>query len=425
MALLNARTRMFHWKIYTIIQGTKTDRTDLLNPVLSSFKVTHGISSQKTQGKKASAPSELEMTITSNNYIENLFTEGVELEVWVGEDSLKLTKVFKGKIKQLPDGSARELLDYTVKAYGDEIKLSEEKKNTNFKAKKKSEIIIQIAERNKIVADATTVVIKDDNKPGAGFQKLQKDLTDTELLDKLTKEWGCSWWVRDNTLYFMDFSEIFVAGDKLDKTAKGLPYPLYYRSNLRSNNVETVKWTFSPPPGGSEDETIFNALTEFGADPNLSEYKVRYKGAYYKLREPYAAQIRSGQKTAFGAYALEAISQTAILNAEQVLHKFFVIEPDSKQKNRENIPDIGDNAGVEISIHLNVGDPGIFPPRSAELYSGTLGNNTGDTDLPNWMFRHGAENQTVAKLNIKETVLTFEQGMLKTELKCSMGVPAP
>jgi hypothetical protein len=423
MALLGARTRMFHWEVYTIMQGTKVNRTDALGKVLSSFKVTHGISSQKTDSKKASAPSELELSVTSNNYIEDLFTEGVELEVWVGEDKLKLTKVFKGKIKQLPDGSARELLDYTVKAYGDEIQLSEEARNTNFKAKKKSAIIKEIAGRSGLSATPETVVIKNDDTPGAGFQKLQKAITDTQLLDKLSKEWGCTWWVKEGALYFMDFAEVFTAGDKFDKTAKGLPYHLYYRSSLRYNNVETIQWSFSPPPGGSEEESMLTALSEWGKNPESKEFKIRYKGAYYKMREEYRAEILHGLK--FGGYAFEAITQTALLNSEQTLHKFFIIEPDSKQKNREKIPDLGDNAGVQLSIHLNVGDPQIFPPRSALLYSGTLGNATRDSGLPNWLFRHGAENQTVAKLNIKETVLTFEQGMLKTELKCSMGVPAP
>lgn len=423
MATLNFRSNMISWKIYTVINGTKTDRTSQLNGVVSSFKVTHGISSPKTRNKKESAPSTFEMQISSDNYVEDIFTEGVELEVMVGKNSASLTTVFKGKIKLLPDGSSRELLDYTVKAYGFEIKLSDETRNYNFRGKSTSDIVLFIAERNKF--EIGKIDITPESKMGAGFQKLQKNMTDTELLDKLSAEWGCSWWVKDNVFYFMNFSKIFTEGDKInDPLESGLPYPLYYRSNLKTNNVETVKWSFRPPPGGSETQSAFEAFNEFGKDPSVSEYKVKYKGQYYKLDRPYEDQAKNDKK-AFGKHLIEAAQRTALLDSERLLKKFFVIVPDSQVKNKRNIPEIGDNAGVEITIHLNEGDETLFPPRSAILNSGTLGRvkGGGPTDLPAWMFRFGDEKQTVAKLNIKETVLTYEEGMLRSELKCSMGVP--
>lgn len=426
MATLNFTSNMVYWKIYTTVGTVRRDRTEQLNGVVSSFKITHGISSPKTRGKnkKDSAPSTFEMKITSDNYVEDIFTEGVEIEVQVGKNSAELITVFKGKIKQLPDGSARELIDYNVKAFGNEIKLSESTKNINYRGKRKSDIVLMIAERNQL--EIGLIKIKSDSKMGAGFQKLQKNLTDTELLDKIAAEWGCSWWVRNGLFYFMDFSSVFIEGDRInDRFKLGLPYELYYRSSKKTNNVEIVKWSFTAAPGGSETEPIFEALNEFGKDPNLSEYKIRYQGQYYKLKDRYMKEIQNGGKTNFGSYALEALGQTAILNSEQVLHKFFEIMPDANNKDRRNIQDVGDNAGVEITVHLNEGDPYLFPPRSAKLYSGTLQrtNNSGFTDLPAWMFRHGDDSQTVAKLNIKETVLTYEDGMLRSELKCSMGVP--
>lgn len=422
MATLNFKSNMVHWKIYTITGAIKTDRTNELNGVVSKFKIVHGISSPKTRNKKESAPSTLEMQITSDIYT-NIFTEGVLIEVQVGKNNAELTTVFKGKVKQLPSGTARELIDYNVRAYGEEIKLSEATRNFNFRGLTKSDIVLLIAERNKLKIGK--IDIKPDSKMGAGFQKLQKNLTDTELLDKLSAEWGCSWWVRENEFYFMNFSKLFTEGDKVyDKQKTGLPYPLYYRSSLKANNVEIIKWTFTPPPGGTETEPMFTALSEFGADPSAHEYKVKYKGVYLQLRDQYMVQAK-GDKRAFRKYFIEAVQRTSLLESEQLLHEFFIQVPDSNVKDRRSIPEVGDNSGVEITIHLNEGDETLFPPRSAILNSGTLGRapNMGLVDLPKWMFRFGGENQTVAKLNIKETVLTYEEGMLRSELKCSMGVP--
>ena len=417
MAIMELSKRMVYWAVAIENGFVQWDITSMIGHYVSSIKVKDGISVTKKKGKKESAPSEMEMSITSKNYVENLFTEGSKIKVYMGYDRLFKPLVFQGTIKMLPDGSAREMIDYTVRAYSDEIVMSGKEKNYSFNGRTKSMIITEIAARNGYEA---LPIIKKDTIQKAGFTKIQKGMTDTEFLDKLCKEWDCSWWVKEGTIFFVDSDEIYSFGDILGSPL-GLPYSLGYRTDRVKCNVETVSWSHSPSPGGNEVESMIQAFNEFGKDPAGSQYKLVYKGQTWKLKWPYQEQVRTNPLI-FKDYALYSAGQTIALNAEQVLHEFFIIDPSDPTNSNTNIPSVGDDSGVELTIHLNEGDPELKPPRTARLYSGVLNPKVDNAHLPDWMFRYGIQNESYAKLNIKETVLTYSDGMLKSELKCGIGL---
>ena len=417
MAVMELSKRMVYWHIDILNNAVAINITHRIGQYLGSIKIKDGISVTKKRGKKESAPSEMEMSITSKNYIENYFTEGTELFVYLGYDPINIPLVFRGKIKMLPDGSAREMLDYTVKAYSNEIVMSGKERNYSFNGRTKSMIITEIAARNGYEA---LPIIKKDTIQKAGFTKIQKGITDTEFLDKLCKEWDCSWWVKDGTIFFVDSDEIYSFGDILGSPL-GLPYSLGYRTDRAKCNVETVSWSHSPSPGGNEVESMVQAFNEFGKDKGADKYKLNYKGQTWQLKKEYMDQLKS-DPLAFGKHAMYSAGQTITLNAEQVLHEFFTMVKSDPSDSNTNIPSVGDDSGVELTIHLNEGDPELKPPRTARLYSGVLNPKVDNALLPAWMFRYGIQNESYAKLNIKETVLTYSDGMLKSELKCGIGL---
>lgn len=417
MAIMQLSRRMVYWSVVIENAFVSWDITDRIGPYVSTIKVKDGISVTKKKGKKESAPSELEIGITSENYVEDLFTEGAKISVRMGYDRLFKPLVFKGTIKMLPDGSAREMLDYTVKAYSDDIIMSGKEKNYSFAGRRKSDIVIEIAARNGYNA---TTIIKKDVVQKAGFTKIQKGITDTQFLDQVAAEWDCTWFARDGEILFMDSSEVYEYGDRISSVL-GKSYILGYRTDRAKCNVETVAWSHSPSPGGSEIESMVQAFNEFGKDPSANQYKLNYKGQTWQLKQQFRDQIKTNP-LAFKDYALYSAGQTVALNAEQVLREFFTIVPGDPTNSNTNIPSVGDDSGVEITIHLNEGDPELKPPRTARLYSGVINPKVDNALLPSWMFRYGIQNETYAKLNIKETVLTYSDGMLKSELKCGIGL---
>lgn len=419
MAIMQLSRRMVYWSVVIENAFVAWDITDRIGPYVSTIKIKDGISVTKKKGKKESAPSELEIGITSKNYVEDLFTEGAKITVYMGYDRLFKPLVFKGTIKMLPDGSAREMLDYTVKAYSDDIIMSGKEKNYSFAGRKKSMIVTEIAARNGFLAATSSVIIKKDTVQKAGFTKIQKGITDTQFLDQVAAEWDCTWWVRDGIFYFMDSSEVYEYGDL--GTTLGTWYTLGYRTDRAKCNVETVAWSHSPSPGGSEIESMLQAFNEFGKDASANQYKLNYKGQTWQLKQQFREQAKS-DPLAFGKYALYSAGQTVTLNAEQVLHEFFTVVQSDPSNSNLNIPSVGDDSGMEITIHLNEGDPELKPPRTARLYSGVINPKVDNALLPAWMFRYGIQNETYAKLNIKETVLTYSDGMLKSELKCGIGL---
>lgn len=419
MAIMELSRRMVYWHIDIVANAVAINITPKIAPYLSSIKIKDGIAITKKRGKKESAPSELEIAITSENYIENYFTEGVKIFVYLGYDPIKIPLVFSGTIKMLPDGSAREMLDYTVKAYSDDIIMSGKERNYSFAGRTKSMIVTEIAARNGFLASAASVTIKKDTVQKAGFTKIQKGITDTQFLDQVAAEWDCTWWVRDGVFFFMDSSEVYEYGDL--STNLGTWYILGYRTDRARCNVETVAWSHSPSPGGSEIESMLQAFDEFGKNKGADKYKLLYKGQTWELKAQYMNEV-SKNPIAFGEHALYSAGQTIALNAEQVLKEFFTIVPGDPTNSNTNIPSIGDDSGVEITIHLNEGDPELKPPRTARLYSGVINPKVNNALLPSWMFRYGIQNESYAKLNIKETVLTYSDGMLKSELKCGIGL---
>ncbi|MCE5316240.1 MAG: hypothetical protein LLG04_02615, partial [Parachlamydia sp.] len=307
-----------------MLKSSTTDWVDTKAMAPGFGKYVNSITVKDTitfkKSKKEGAPSELDVSITSNNYVENLFTEGIKIRVFLGYDSLSNPMVFDGEIRHLPDGGAKEMLNYTVKAYSNDIKLANIELNRTFSGRNKSAIIMEIAAKNKLEA---VVMIKKDSFPKAGFSKIQKGITDMELLNKLAKEWGCAWWLDSKgILYFVDSEDAHEIGTKFSARL-GKEYLFGYRTDRTFCNVESVDWSAVPRPGGSEIEAMAEAFNEFGKDPSANEYKINALGGTWQLKDEYL-QIAKTDKLAFGKYALYSAGQTASGNGYDVLRKFFI-----------------------------------------------------------------------------------------------------
>lgn len=424
MAVMTYNSRMVYWRLELSTPNGWWDLTSKIGQYVSSIKVKKGISlPKKSEKKKPAAPSELEVSITSKDYMEDLFTEGARLRCYMGYDKTNLPKVFEGEIRYLPDGGAREMLNYTVKAYSADIIFSNTEMNRVFKGMNKADIIVDIAARNGF--DAYTQ-IESMNKMPAGFTALQKGKTDMEVLDRFAKDWGCTWWLLPPTvtnpratLYFVEEKEAHDFGDSL-YNKKGLPYILGYRTDRVACNIESIDWSNKPRPGGSETQAMMESFGEFGKNPAANEYKLVALGKTWELKEPYLTMAKT-DPLAFKKYVAYAGGLTMQGDGYDALRYFFRVVKGDESISRDNVPEGGgDGTGTELTIHLNEGDPYLEPPRTASLYSGVINPRVDNAHLPNWLFRYGIQNQTVARLNINETVLTFSDGRLQSELKCSL-----
>ena len=424
MAVMTLNSRMVYWTIEIRSKTGILDITSRIGHYVSSIKITKGISLPKRDNngrgskKKDSAPSVLEVVINSGGYTEDLFTEGTEIKVYLGYDPVLTPLVFEGEIRQLPDGGAREMLNYTVKAYSKDVSFANSAKNKTFKGKTKDDIIIEIAAQN---GYDYFIDIKKNKTFPAGYNPIQKGETDMQMLDKFAAEWGCYWWVKGNTLYFADEESAHSVGDGISDI-RSRPYDLGYRTDVVKCNVESIDWTHGTNPGGSEIQAIMTSFGENGEELAANDYKLIYRGQTYQLRnEPgkYYLDEAKRNPTSFGKRAAYAAGQTLSGNGYDLLREFFVQISGDESNSKRNIPE-GGGAGlsVEITIRLNEGDPYLEPPRTALLYNGVINPRVDNANLPQWLLRHSVKN--VAKLRINEIVLTYEQGRLTSELKCGI-----
>lgn len=426
-------TNMVYWSVSVKSIGSWADISRFIAPYVKSIRVKQGLASNKklTKSKtrtnpsqltggyghqRTTSPSELEIQIISHSYIEGTFTPGTQIKVWMGYDRLFQPLVFEGTITSLPDGGAKEMMTYNVKAYSSDISFAFKERNKSFVGFKKAEIIAEIALFNNILAPI--ISIKDITPIKQKYAPIQQCKTDMEMLDRLAKEWKCKWWVdRAGLFYFMDDDNCYNVNDL--KNA-GLPYTLGYRTDKFGikNNVQSIDWTQNVTAGGSAIMSMLEGTNESGPDLAAKKYKINALGATWQLQPQYK-KMAEEDPMAFRKYLGFCIGQTAAGNGYDVLRTFFEVLKATDTTNNGAVPGNGEATGIELTIHLNEGDPYLEAPRTGLLYHGAE-NIRMDAKLPNWLFTEGVGWNNGAVLNINETVLTYDDGLLKSELKCSI-----
>ena len=104
------------------------DATKYIGPYIKNVTIKHSISPPPKNSKKEYTPIEAIITISSKNYIEDWFAPGRTVKIYMGYDRINPSLIFSGTIAKFPDGSAKEMLNYTVRIVGDIIVLGLSKK---------------------------------------------------------------------------------------------------------------------------------------------------------------------------------------------------------------------------------------------------------------------------------------------------------
>lgn len=448
MAIMKLQPRMNTFRIFMAdnskaLAGEYIDVTDLFGPFINSIRIRDGISEGASlvkrdyrsrayeiaahqKKKKETSPSELDMQVTANSYLEDGIRPGVMIKIEFGDNYGSYTPVFLGEIRSYPYGGAKDMVNFNVRAYGRDISLSNQEKNRVFQAKPLT--------RDALLREMLTnsgFELENSSKDQAILVKpgevIQKGKTNMELMDQLAKKWNNHWYLYDyKTVIWADGADIYKVGNdkRTLKFGNNTPYELNYRTNLLTSglsgqcNVESVDWSQSVSPGGSDTEPTMFTYTEDGVE--YKSYKLIHEGITYRLRDIYRDELATKGKLGFGAHAADAGALTISGDGDFALHKYFEPMPNSDQKNaNNNIPNSGDQSGIELTIMLNEGDVLLKAPCLGKL---TCGGDTDiplNTNLPKWLFDYSSSNTSML-LNIKETVLTFENGILKSELKCTV-----
>jgi len=449
MAIMKLQPRMNKFRIFmadnsSIPASGYEDYTDSFGPFINSIRIRDGISEGASlvkrdyrsrayeiaahqKKKKETSPSELDMQVTANSYLEDGIIPGIMIKIQFGDNYGSYTTVFIGEVRSYPYGGAKDMVNFNVRAYGRDISLSNQEKNRVFQAKPltKHTLLEELLSSSGCKLIDKSKNLNDPILPG---EVIQKGRTNMELIDKLAKDWGCHWFFYNfDTIVWCDGAEIYQAGNDLRalKFGDNVPYELNYRTNLLTSrlsgqcNVESVDWTQSVSPGGDQSEPAMFTYTEDGK--SYTSYKIVHNnGITYQLRAPYRVLQGSGKKLEFYPFWKDAAGGTLAGEGEYIFHKYFEPMPNADQKKtNNNIPNTGDQSGIELTIMLNEGDVLLKAPCLGKL---TCGGDTDiplNTNLPKWLFDYSNSN-TSTLLNIKETVLTFENGILKSELKCTV-----
>jgi len=409
MAVMELSKRMAFWKI----ELDDEDFTALLREVIQSISVKRTILPPPKNSKKMHAPSEATIEIVSKNYLEDLFVEGTKINIYMGYDRILTEKalVFSGTMPVLPDGSAEEMLKYKVLAFGNEIELALEEKSRTFIGLTKPQII------KTIMAPYTwmnvTVDIDDTVKPSVSYPPLQINKTDFQLLSDFADNWGCSMWLEmPNKFYFID----------ANKFSKYHPtYYLSYRSDKMPNpNVESVEWKHdSARVGLVDNDGGFTTFGQAGEIKDIENYKIFALGKTWQVKPEILAQIKANPDHIFEVRKILSYiaEKTFKWNSYEALKKYYKVCDDGD--NTKKSPPANDDSGMKVTVKLNNGDPDLYPPRQALLYHGSINPRADSSHLPGFLSRWGMEQ---IWLNINETVLSYNQGRLDSELTCSIGV---
>lgn len=436
MALFG-QTRMVYWK-FELNGG---DITSLLLEVIKSIKIRDSIlpsgePKEITKGKNKGtikAPSEATISVSSKDYVENIFLPGSEIKIYMGYDKLVNPLVFSGKIRMFPDGSASEMLHYTVKAYGDAIVMALKERNYVPSKLTKKDIILEIALRNKLTP---TVEISDSSFIPIQFVPIQRKQTDLDFITQCAYNWNCVFWVKTSALggidlFFMDSKKAHAYGDTESKKFGRLIGPLYsnpnsseynlgYRTDRTKCNIAKIDWTQNTSAIDSLPDvaTVVGAL-EDGTTKGKNSFSIKIKGQTWIMKNKYAKEADRMGANGAHAYAIGLFKSAVTFEGYKGISQYWEPEKYTENTNKD-IPVPHGNLGIDISIDLNEGDPYLKPPRNALLWDGTINTNADSANLPSWLFQNATWESGPAKLKINEITLHYSGGRLKSNLKCSM-----
>lgn len=440
MAIMQLNSRMVEWKIElgNANGAIFKDFTNIIGPATNSIRIRHGVSTgsltrknihssayeiaSHTKSRRPTAPSELDLQISSFSYLEDLFRPDVWIRIYFKNKFGIFIKYFEGQVRNYPYGGAKDMVNFNVRAFSKEILFSNQQKNRVFKSVPltRQAVITEIAIQSGFVVDylSTTsqVLVKPTNRI-----LLQKGQTDMQMLDKLAFEWNCHWYFDEsrpgNTLVWRDGQEVYNKGDTESFYSNG-PYILGYRTNLiTENNVESVDWAENVHPGGSETDAAVISFNEKGSKNEAR--KINAYGKTWVMKKPYV-ELAKTNPLAFGNLTAYATGLTFAGKGKEALTTFYIVDPYSEPDTASNsIPNGGDSSGIDLTIMLNEGDVDLRAPRTAKLWCGGDLSVRTNSNLPVWLFEYSEYGDFILPLNIKESVLTYEQGILKSELKCS------
>jgi hypothetical protein len=182
-----------------------------------------------------------------------------------------------------------------------------------------------------------------------------------------------------------------------------------------------VAWKQTPPRAVGAIEGGVSGFGEYGKIVGNNQGKILALGETWELKPQYLEEAKNNPKL-FGYYFTVVTAATINGNAyEGALKKFYRVVPynDSAHQDVETGPNA---SGYQIEVTLNEGDPDVKPPVKAMLYAGSLKYRADSSNLPAWLFKYSTTKRSPAKLNINETELTYNHGMLKSKFICSMGM---
>lgn len=415
MAIMDLRKRMVFWRIYLDNQ----DITPHIGHYLDKMEIVYNIL-PTTKGEDK-APSKATLSITSKNYIENWFIEGRKAQIYVGYDITTPYLIFSGEIRKLPEGSAKDMLNFTVELFGEELGvLGSEQKRRVFKIPYKTNVIGEIMVNYNYmcfydIADTNLIVGK--------YAPMQREMTDLEALNKFANDWNCVFWFElPNYFFFVDSDKAHFYKDD---------YYLGYRTDKTACNVESIEWKHVPARAATELNSGIFGFNENGEVTGVKEYSVfapdiNGKWATWELQPQYlriATQGTPEERMKMAKDMYYSAKQTFTLQGYNALRKYYQIVKYDDSTSPDAPPAFADS-GFDITVYLNEGDPTLFPPRNAFLFSGALNPRADSSQLPSWLFRYGKKilGNNVACLKINEVILSYEEGMLKNKLGCTMGM---
>jgi hypothetical protein len=449
MAKLKVNSNMTKWKLEVAPpKSTKFfDFTKIIGPYVSSIKIRHGISegnapkqrtrstsqniAERTKNKEETAPSELDMRITQDKYIENIFVRGSKIKITFWNSMDKPVLCFDGEMRAHPFGNAQDMINFNVKAYGKEILFSDQQRKRQFlmPATCRS-IFTEIASLQGYTLNflAKDMILKPVQVP---FQ----DCTDMQMLDKLVKDWGMVYYFDDTaivpTLVVADIENACKNGaiSSAKTRIPGSPaeYTIGYRTNIGKPYMhysESIEWAQGPSVGGSMTEPSATMYKEDGMQDK--KYKILVDGVTYTLKGQFQKLAKTDPLMflQFSAYAAEL---TMSGSGYEAVRYFYETDGDGPPNKIDAIvPNNSDSSSIALTIILNEGDPDLRAPRTGIIYAGGDSTNKLNTNLPSWLYSTSTKvyGPNAIAINIKETNLTYEQGMLKTEIKATLRTPS-
>lgn len=398
MATLFQKKKMAHYEIY--LDGI--DATTMFKKYLNSMSFNYELNK----------PTELQISMLSQSYIEDLFVLGRKIKVRAGWSKYTMTDMFQGKIKRYPTGSADERMSYTVTAYSDSTSAAMEEKNKTFAVLTKTAIITQIAASNGWIP---VVTISNDSIIPVQEMPIQKGMTDLEYIIELANTWNCLTWYQDKTrtLYFVSDSEAFDVGNILREVNVDDLFPSYrlgYQTDGFMNNVARLSWQFGDAKGGAPGAPGLKRLGEDGSVKKPSDYQIEFNDKLYELKPKFQAEVKKNPRNWYKYSFL--ITKAGVSEIDEQIKFYFVpVKGGMKTKDSSISSPSYDRQGLTLNFELNIGDPYLRPPRTVMLKAGTKNPKALNTQLPAFIMQGGNPK----KYNLKSVSTKIENNIFKTE----------